>query len=131
MAVQRSGRYFRVAARDGFQDGVVDENVLVFRLHHVVPLSPQTGHVAVDVDTVFVAQPLQHRVDDDKGARSADAGAAVDDDGLVIGGNSVAEAAHETYERRRRVGYAEIGPRGEVEVADNATRFALLLKMSR
>ena len=74
---------------------------------------------------------LEDAVERDKGTRTTDSGAAVDDDGLVIGGNSVAEAAHETYERRRRVGYAEIGPRSEVEVADDATRFALLLKMSR
>lgn len=69
---------------------------------------------------------LEQAVQSDEGTRSANTGAAVDDDGLVIGGHAVPEAAHEANERRRRVGHSEIGPRGEMEVADDATRFALL-----
>ena len=62
-------QYLCVARRDGFQQGVMDEHVLVLRLNHVVALRPQARHVTIDIDRVHVLDPLQHRVDDDKGAR--------------------------------------------------------------
>ena len=53
----------------------MDEHVLVFCLDHVVPLGPETCDMAVNVDRLLVLDPLQHRVDHDEGARSANASA--------------------------------------------------------
>ena len=53
----------------------MDEYVLVLGLYHVVALRAQTRHVAVDVDAALVLDALQHRVDDDEGARAAHASA--------------------------------------------------------
>ena len=58
MVEQVAGDDFRVAGKDGFGQGVVDENVLVFRLHHVIPLRAQTRHVTVDVDGFVVFEAL-------------------------------------------------------------------------
>ena len=43
---EAAGGDFGAAAADGLIDGVVDENVLILRLDHVVALRAQTGHVA-------------------------------------------------------------------------------------
>ena len=53
----------------------MDEDVLVLGLYHVVALRAETRHVAVDVDAALVLDALQHRVDDDEGARAAHASA--------------------------------------------------------
>ena len=54
-----------VARLYGLHECVVDEDVLVVGLHHVVALRAQTGHVTVDVQRLLVFGALQHRVDDD------------------------------------------------------------------
>ena len=46
----------------------MDEDVLVLRLHHVVPLGPHQRHVAVDVHRLLMLDALQHGVDDDEAA---------------------------------------------------------------
>lgn len=48
----------------------------------------------------------------------------MDDDRLVVGGDAVAEAAHEADQRGGRIGHAKVGPRREVEVPDDARRLA-------
>ena len=53
----------------------MDEDVLVFGLHHVVALRTQTRHMTVDIDTSLVLDALEHRVDDDEGAGPAYASA--------------------------------------------------------
>lgn len=63
-----------VAAGDCLQQGVMDEAVLILRLHHVVPLSSHQGHVTVDVHRFLVLDALQHGVDDDEAACAAHAG---------------------------------------------------------
>ena len=66
-------RYLGRAALDRLEHGVVHEDVLVLRLHHVVALRAQARHVTVDVDRLLVSDPLQHGVDDDERPRAADA----------------------------------------------------------
>ena len=76
MRVEMAGRDLRVAGLDGLEQRVVDEDVLVLRLHHVVPLRPKASHVTIDIDRPLVFDALQHRVDDNERARSADARAS-------------------------------------------------------
>ena len=73
---QVAGRNLCVAALDGLQQGVVDEDVLVFRLHHVVALRTQAGHVTINVHSLLVLDAFQHGVDDDEGSSAAHAGTA-------------------------------------------------------
>ena len=73
---QVAGRNLCVAALDGLQQGVVDEDVLVFCLHHVVALCTQAGHVTVNVHSLLVLDAFQHGVDDDESSRAAHAGTA-------------------------------------------------------
>ena len=60
MDVETAGGDLCVAALDGLEQGVVDEDVLVLCLHHVVALGPQTRHMAVDVHCLLVLDALQH-----------------------------------------------------------------------
>jgi len=69
-------KYLRVAGRDGFEHCVVDEDVLVLSLYHVVALGSQARHVTVDIDAVHVLDALQHRVDGDESSRPTNASAA-------------------------------------------------------
>ena len=46
--------------QNGLKQGLVDEDVLVLRLDHVVSLCAQASHVTVDVDGLLVFQSLQH-----------------------------------------------------------------------
>ena len=73
MRVEVSGGNLGGAALDRLEHGVVDEDVLVLGLHHVVALRAQARHVTVDIDRLLVANPLQHRVDDDERPRPTDA----------------------------------------------------------
>jgi len=66
----------RVAGRYGFQHGVVNEDVLVLSLHHVVPLSTQARHLTIDIDRVHVFDPLQHSVDHNESSRPPHASTA-------------------------------------------------------
>lgn len=68
VGVQTPGGHLGVPARHGLQQRLVDEAVLVLRLHHVVPLRAHQGHVTVDVHGALVTNALQHGVDDDKTA---------------------------------------------------------------
>jgi len=73
MRVEVAGGNLCVSTQYRFQHGVVDEDVLVLGLHHVVTLGTQARHVTVDIDRLLVTDPLQHRVDDDKRPRAPDA----------------------------------------------------------
>ena len=70
MRVQMPRRDLRVARLDSLEQRVVDEDVLVLCLHHVIALRTQTRYVTVDVDRSLVFHAFQHRVDHDKRARS-------------------------------------------------------------
>lgn len=71
VGVQVPRWHFRVAAGGGLQEGLVDEDVLVFGLDHVVPLGSHARHMAVDVDSLLVLHPFQHGIDHDEAASSA------------------------------------------------------------
>ena len=58
----------------GLKQRLVNEDVLVFGLDHVVPLRAQTGHVTVDVDGLLVLQPLQHRIDHNESSGTTHSG---------------------------------------------------------
>lgn len=49
----------------------MDEDVLVFRLDHVVPLRAHQRDVAVNVDSLLVLDALCHTVYDNEAASSA------------------------------------------------------------
>lgn len=51
---EASCRHLRVPTGDGLQKGIVDEAVLVFRLHHVVPLGAHEGHMTIDVYSLLM-----------------------------------------------------------------------------
>lgn len=68
VGVQAVSRNLRAAAHGGLQQGVVDEHVLILRLHHVVPLSSHAGHQTVNVHRLLTLQSVQHGVDDDEAA---------------------------------------------------------------
>jgi len=70
MSVQIAGWNLRISAQYRFEDGIVDEDVLVLGLHHVVTLRAQARHVTIDIDRLLVSDPLQHGVDDDKRPRA-------------------------------------------------------------
>jgi len=73
MRVEIASWNFRISAEDRLEHGIVNEDVLVLGLHHVVTLRAQTRHVTIDIDRLLVSDPLQHRVDDDKRPRASDA----------------------------------------------------------
>lgn len=69
--VQVASGDFCVATCCSFQQGLMDEYVLILCLHHVVPLSSHARHVAVYVHWLLVLHPLQHSVNHDEAARPA------------------------------------------------------------
>lgn len=74
VGVQVAGRDFCVATDCSFQQGLVDEYVLILCLHHVVPLSSHARHMTVYVHRLLVFHPLQHGVNHNKAARPAHTG---------------------------------------------------------
>lgn len=76
VGVEAAGGYLGGAAAHGLQQGLVDEAVLVLRLHHVVALGPHERHVAVHIHRLLRLDPLQHGIDDDEAAGAAHAGTA-------------------------------------------------------
>lgn len=64
------------ATRGSLQQGLMDEDVLVLCLHHVVALGAHARHVAVDVHGLLMLDPLQHGIDDNEAAGSAHASTA-------------------------------------------------------
>lgn len=71
---EAAGRDLSVAAGNGLQQGIMDEAVLILRLHHVVPLGAHQRHVTIDVHRLLVLDALQHGVDDYETAGAAHAG---------------------------------------------------------
>ena len=94
------------------------EDILVLSLDHVVPLSPQTGHMTVHIHRLLVLHPLQHGVDDDEGPGAADPGAAVGDDGSAVRSVEHVDPADELEEGRAVLGNAVVRPGSELELFD-------------
>lgn len=59
-----------VPAGHSLQQCIVNEDVLVLRLNHVVPLGAHQRDVAVDVDGLLMLYSLRHGVDHDEAARA-------------------------------------------------------------
>ena len=76
VGIEMARRDLGVAGLDGLEQRVVDEDVLVLGLHHVVALRSKTRHVAIDVHRPLVFNAFQHRVDYNERARSADSRAS-------------------------------------------------------
>lgn len=63
VGVQVPGRDLRVPAGHGLQQCVMNEDVLILRLDHVVPLGAHQRDMAVDVEGLLMLDPLGHAVD--------------------------------------------------------------------
>ena len=64
-----------LAALDGLQECVMEEDVLLLCLHKEVALRPDVLEETEDVQLSLGPDHLHHRVEDDVGARSTHAGA--------------------------------------------------------
>lgn len=69
-------RHLGIATCGCLQQGLVDEDVLVLCLHHVVALRAHARHVAVDVHSLLMLHPLQHSINDNEATSSAHASTA-------------------------------------------------------
>ena len=108
----------------------MNANVLLLGLYHPDSLTPHFMNDAEDVQVILALHRLQEPIQGDERSRPTDSGAAVDYDRFVFGRDSVAEAAHEADQRRRRIRNSEIRPGREVEVPDYSTRFTLSIQKS-
>lgn len=96
----------------------MNEYVLVLGLDHIVSLGSQAGHVAVNVNGLFVLDAFQHRVNDDEAASSADSSAAVDDQWSAVYGIQSSHATQELQEWSWVLGHSVIRPSRELELLD-------------
>lgn len=80
---------------------------------------------AKDVHIVGRVDLLQYAIQCDEGAGSANASAAVHQNGTLLGADSISECPNETDERLGRIGYTKVGPCDEVEVPQDALLTAL------
>lgn len=71
VGVQVSGGDLSVPACHSLQQSIMDEDVLVFCLDHVVPLRAHQCDMAVNVDGLLMLDALCHAVDDNEAAGSA------------------------------------------------------------
>lgn len=71
VGVQIPSGDFSVPAGHGLQQCVVNEDVLVLRLDHVVPLGAHERDMAVDVNSLLMLDSFRHGVDHDEAARAA------------------------------------------------------------
>ena len=94
------------------------EDILILSLDHVVPLSPETGHMAVHIHRLLVLHPLQHGVDDDEGPGAADPRAAVGDHGAAVRGVELVDPPDELEERGAVLRDPVVRPGGELELLD-------------
>ena len=92
------------------------EDILVFSLNHVVPLSPETRHMTVHINRLLVLHPLQHGVDDNEGPGAADPRAAVGDDGPAIRAVELVDPPDELKERRAVLRDPVVRPGRELEL---------------
>ena len=75
MQIETVGRHLRVAGLGRVEQRVVDEDILVLGLDHVVALGTETRHVAVHVQRLLMLHAVQHRVNHDVRAGPTHAGA--------------------------------------------------------
>lgn len=68
VGVQVPGGDLGVPAGHGLQQRIVNEDVLVLRLDHVVPLRAHQRDVAIDIEGLLMLDTLRHGVDHDEAA---------------------------------------------------------------
>lgn len=120
-------RQIRLAARDGLDQRVVQEDVLLLGLHEEVALRADVPEEAEDVQQLPMLDLLEHRVEHDVRPGSPDAGAAVHDDRpgvLRIGRRGL---PHEVQHRQRMVWSSMVRPVRIVVLIDELLRRELLL----
>lgn len=66
VGVEVPGRHLCVPAGHRFQKCIVNEDVLVLCLDHVVPLGAHQRHMAVDVDGLLMFDTLRHGINYDE-----------------------------------------------------------------
>ena len=93
---------------------------LVLGLHHIVPLCPETRHMAIHIHGRLIPDPLQHAVDGDEAARAAHPGRAVGHHRPGVRGVQGLDAPQEEQEGGRVVRDAVVRPRDELELTDFA-----------
>lgn len=71
VGVQVPCRDFGVPAGHRLQQCIVNEDVLVFRLHHVVPLGAHQRDMTVDVDGLLMLDSLCHGINHNETASAA------------------------------------------------------------
>lgn len=103
-------REIRLAARNRLDQGVVQENVLLFGLHEEVSLRSDVPKKAENVEQPPVFDLLQHRVEDDVCAGPAHARTAVHDDRAGVLGIRRRRLPHEVEDGQGVVGRAMVGP---------------------
>ena len=72
VSVEAASRDLGVSRLDCLEEGIVNEDVLVLSLHHVVALGAKTRHVTIDINSSFVSNPLEHSVDNDERTSATD-----------------------------------------------------------
>ena len=87
--------------------------------------------MSVDVKQFVVAEPFEHRVDDNEAAGAADASTAVYHHGAAVGGREVAHPPQEEQEGRWVVGHPVVGPRSELELPQLASLVTASLRHLR
>lgn len=58
VCIEVSRKNLCVSGLDGLEECIVDEDILVLCLHHVITLGPKAGHVTIDIDCLFVSNSL-------------------------------------------------------------------------
>ena len=61
-----------VAGHDGLEESLMNKDILILSLYHVVSLRPQAGDMSINVQGFLMLHPLQHRVNDNEGTCPAD-----------------------------------------------------------
>ena len=76
MQCQTASGNLGVTALHSLQQGVMEKDVLVLRLHNVVTLGPQASDMPVYIDGLLVLDAFQHGVDHDERPSPTDSSAA-------------------------------------------------------
>lgn len=73
MGVQVARRHLGVAAGGRLQKRLVDEDVLILGLNHIVSLGAHARHMAVNIHSLLVLHALQHGINHNEAAGPAHA----------------------------------------------------------
>lgn len=118
MGVQVARRHLRVAAGGRLQKRLVDEDVLILGLNHVVPLGAHARHMAVNVHCLLVLHAFQHGINHNEAASPAHARADRERQGRV--NNSVLLCLHHyNVVKELLKSIPEMHPHAQIILPDN------------